>query len=142
MFEMKAGWQVNTEYIKRMVWLANFLRRKLNTIFALCDPETGKDYPIDDDFPYRICTDGGVIVIRLTTNNKIVVVECDIKCDKKIYCDKTIYCDITIYTIHVYKSAEAMQMYFKDNCEDNTLILCVEKISNFHKVLSKIRECS
>lgn len=129
-FKMVPGWRVNTECINKMVSVANVLRRKLDTIFALCDPETGKDYPIDDDFPHRICTDGGVIAIRLTTTNKIVVVECDIKCSQ------------TIYTIHVYESAEAMQMYFKGDCANNTLILCVETIFNFHKVLSKIREYS
>jgi len=113
-----------------MVWLANFLCSNLPTIFALCDPDTGKDYPIDDKFPYRICNDGGVIAIRLMTNNKIVVVECDIKYGQ------------TLYTIQVYESAEAMRMYFNGDCEDDTLILCVETIFNFHKVLSKIREYS
>lgn len=130
MFEMVPGWQVNIECISRMVWLANFLCSNLNTIFALCDPDTGKDYPINRAFPYRICTDGGVIAIRLTTNNKIVVVECNIKYGQ------------TIYTIHVYESADAMQMYFNGYCEDNTLTLCVEKFFNTHDVLEKIREYS
>ena len=128
-FKMMPGWQVN-ECLTSMIWLANFLRNYLPSIFALCDPVTGKDYPIDDAFPYRICTDGGLIAIRLTTNNKIVVVECDIKYGK------------TIYTVHVYESAEAMQMYFKSDCEDNALILCVEKIFNTYDVLEKISKYS
>ena len=72
----------------------------------LCEPKTGKPYPKDDNYKFRICTDGGIMVIQLPKKkncNIIVITLC-----ARLFPQKT------HFEFCLFNSAEDMCSYFED----------------------------